>query len=547
MHQFKKSVEQLHAVRNKYGIKYADQKLRLLNELGFKLLKNTKDLRSLHSTLLFLLAYPDNKIVYKQVSQCLKALQILIRSDEKIKTALYNSGISHTNLCTSFSFELVKWMRKNYPDDIRLSDIEAETGQISSILSVVMPKVESEILQDANADWRSWLMQSSTNEDELLDQLIAVFDETNIRPEIKDELWAALGINVEICFSQHTVLPENLFVPCSHRSLINKNTINQQPVVKPVSVKLTEQDADQVIACGRIVLMRQLREIDPITFTSAKLVSYYQLSRGISVALMGMMAERRHPIDSYMGYVVFKNGLPVAYAGSWILFDSARIGFNVFPEYRGGESQYIFREVLNLHRKVYNLKRFTVDPYQIGKDNSDGIKSGAFWLYYHAGFRPLENTQRQIASAEAKKISVIPGYRTAASVLKKLAGCRMEWVMQKHAVDFDAVDISLAYARILQDQFNNDRREARTYSLIKLENRLQLKNSQDIRMHFILANWCVLLNNRRMRLINNTATRKKLKKLFELKAKGSEEAYIKSMQQFGVLRVYLKTLIIPNV
>ncbi len=57
---------------------------------------------------------------------------------------------------------------------------------------------------------------------------------------------------------------------------------------------------------------------------------------------MGMVPERRHPIDSYMGYIVFKNGLPVAYAVSWILFNSARIGLNVFYNYRGGEAKYIF-------------------------------------------------------------------------------------------------------------------------------------------------------------------------------------------------------------
>ena len=80
-------------------------------------------------------------------------------------------------------------------------------------------------------------------------------------------------------------------------------------------------------------------------------VSYYQLARGVSIALMGMVPPRRSPIDCYMGYMVFKNGLPVAYAGSWILFDSGRIGLNIFPSYRGGESKYIFEQVLKLHSR----------------------------------------------------------------------------------------------------------------------------------------------------------------------------------------------------
>ena len=341
MHQPEKTITQLFSIRNQYGKNISDQKLKCLQALQNNFPKNKTALHSLYSILLFLLSYPDNRKVYKLASQTLQQLQQFILSHTKIQAALYNSGITYTNLCASFSFEIVKWMRKNYPDDISLSEMETGEGQISSILSVVMPKVESEILQDGNAGWKPWLMQTLKKDETLLDKLIEVFDQTEIRPEVKDELWGALGINVEIYFSQHGCLPASLFIPYVHRSLINKKNIGQQPEVKPVRIDLTEQEAEQVIACARIVLMRQLREIDPISFTSAKLVSFYQLNRGISIALMGMVAERRHPVDSYMGYVVFKNGLPVAYAACWIFFDSARIGLNVFADYRGA-NQLIF-------------------------------------------------------------------------------------------------------------------------------------------------------------------------------------------------------------
>ena len=215
---------------------------------------------------------------------------------------------------------------------------------------------------------------------------------------------------------------------------IKKQIKKQTPVVKPVQIKLTENEAEQIIDCSRMILARKLRELDPISFTATKLVSYYHLPRGISIVLMGMVAERRHPIDSYMGYLVFKNGLPVAYAGSWILFDSARIGLNVFADYRGGEARYIFDQVLQLHSKVYHLKRFTVDPYQIGKQNDDGIHSGAFWIYYHAGFRPLQKLQKELAATEYLKIKTNKNYRSPESTLKILADSRLELILKKSAV-----------------------------------------------------------------------------------------------------------------
>src|SRR4030095_3503620 len=106
-----------------------------------------------------------------------------------------------------------------------------------------------------------------------------------------------------------------------------------------------------------------------------------------------------------------------------------RIGLNVFPSYRGGESQYIFQQVLELHQKVYRLRRFSIDPYQLGKDNDDGIRSGAFWVYYHAGFRPIQKDQRQLADAEALQIKSAKNYRTRPSVLRKLDTSRMDFAL----------------------------------------------------------------------------------------------------------------------
>jgi hypothetical protein len=540
-------ISQLFSIRNRYGKNFSSQKLNLLNALGREQVKTKKALQSYYGTLLFLIAYPDNKTIYNLASQSLQQLQLYIQSNKKIKDSLYNSGITNTQLCAAFSFEIVKWLRSKHQKDIRLSSFEADDGQIKSILSVVMPKVESEILQDGNATWRTWLKQSLKKGEDMLDRLIAIFDETDIRTGTRDELWNAIGISVEINFSSHDCLPGSLIVPYYHRSLIKKKFIQQRSGIKLIRIHLNETEVGHIIDCSRMILVRHLREIDPITFTAASLVSYYRLPRGLSVALMAMVPERRNPIDSYMGYVVFKNGLPVAYAGSWILFDSGRIGLNVFPTYRGGESQYIFEQVLKLHRKVYYLNRFSVDPYQIGKENSDGIQSGAFWIYYHAGFRPIREKQKKLAEAEALKIKTTKGYRSPASTLAKLADSRLEMVLQKNSVRFDATDLSLAYAGILKDQYNNNRKLAEERCFTKLVEWLQLKNYYEEKLQFILKNWCVLLFSTEQELRHNSGLKKMLKKLFELKAKGSEEDCIAELQRAGKLRKLLERILKENV
>ncbi len=547
-------INQLFSLRHQYGKNSSLKKLKLLTSIGREPGKSKKALQTWNRTLLFLIAYPDNPSVYQLASRLLQELHLYIRLQNKIKDGLYNSGITNTQLCAAFSFDIVKWMRLTHPKDIRLRSFEAAEGSINSILSVVMPKVESEILQDANAHWRSWLRRSMKKGEDLLDRLIAVFDETDIRPEIRDELWGALGINVEIDLSTQDCLPTTLISPYFHRSLLKKNFKKAYPDLKSDGVELDKTEAEQVIKCGRMILVRHLREIDPITFTAAHLVSYYRLPRGLSIALMGMVPERRHPIDSYMGYVVFKNGLPVAYAGSWILFDSSRIGLNVFPAYRGGESQYIFEQVLKLHREVYQLNRFSVDPYQLGKENSDGIHSGAFWIYYRAGFRPIRQEQRKLAETEAKKIRSIQGYQCPAPILAKLADSRLELLYTKTAARFDATDLSLAYANILDKNYKTNRKMAEQICFMKLTEWLQLKDHHEMKLQFILKNWCVLLfqkeqYNARPALGRNRNNRLKkvLKRIFILKANGSEEDYITELQRAKELRRFLERMLLENV
>jgi hypothetical protein len=540
-------IAQLLSIRNRYEIEFSSQKLKLLNELNTKKITSKKDLQTYYNSLLFLIAYPDNKYLYQLASQSLHQLNSYIQSHENIKAGLFNSGITNTGVSAAFSFDIVKWLRKKHREDIKLNAFEADDAHIKYILAAVMPKVESEILQDANATWRSWLKKSLKPEEDILDRLIAIFDEADIRPEIRDELWNAIGIDVEIYFSFHTRLPDSLIFPYYHRSLIKKNSANRNTGIKPARVDLDESEAEQIIDCGRMILIRHLREIDPITFTVANLVSYYRLPRGLSVALMEMVPERRHPIDSYMAYVIFKNGLPIGYGGSWVLFDSGRMGLNIFPAYRGGESQYIFEQVLKVHQHAYQLNRFSVDPYQIGKENGEGIKSGSFWTYYHLGFRPIREKQKKLAEAEAIKIKSAKGYRSSAVTLKKLADSRLELVLQKNPVKFDATDLSRTYASIVENQFNNNRRVAEEQSFTKLADIIQIKNYCEEKLKFILKNWCVLLLTCEPELRSNIILKKDLKKLFLLKATGSEEEYISELQRTGELRKLLERIIGENV
>jgi hypothetical protein len=64
---------------------------------------------------------------------------------------------------------------------------------------------------------------------------------------------------------------------------------------------------------------------------------------------------------------------------------------------------------------------FSLDPYQIGFENEEGIESGAFWFYRKLGFRPTQPEALQLALKEEEKIRKRKGYRTSPATLRKLA------------------------------------------------------------------------------------------------------------------------------
>ena len=87
--------------------------------------------------------------------------------------------------------------------------------------------------------------KNMNNGEDMLDRLLANFDEADMRHDIRDELWGALGINVEINFFSHLFLPASLVIPYFHRSLIRKTSGQQTTGIKPVKVRLDEEDAER--------------------------------------------------------------------------------------------------------------------------------------------------------------------------------------------------------------------------------------------------------------------------------------------------------------
>ncbi len=119
--------------------------------------------------------------------------------------------------------------------------------------------------------------------------------------------------------------------------------------------------------------------------------------------------------------LIFKNGVPCGYAEGLTLFERTEVGLNLFYTFREGESAWVYARLLRLMRQLLGARVFSVEPYQLGFHNDEGIQSGAFWFYRKLGFRPALPRLARLVEREERKLAERPGYRSPAHVLRQLA------------------------------------------------------------------------------------------------------------------------------
>ncbi len=96
-------------------------------------------------------------------------------------------------------------------------------------------------------------------------------------------------------------------------------------------------------------------------------------------------------------------------------------GFNLYYTFRDGETAWLYARILSIFHHLLGVTAFSIDPYQIGYENEEGIESGAFWFYRKLGFRPTKPEIMKLVLREEKKLASRASYRTSPATLRRLA------------------------------------------------------------------------------------------------------------------------------
>src|SRR5205807_3740915 len=140
------------------------------------------------------------------------------------------------------------------------------------------------------------------------------------------------------------------------------------------------------------------------------------------------------------------------------------------------ETAWLYARILRLMRQLLGVTVFSIEPYQIGDENEEGIESGAFWFYRKLGFQPVRPELMKLTLSEEQKIATKRDYRTSARTLRRLAAGHMLFELSLDQKQIDGVarrewdhfavrNLGLAVQRRMAQDFNGEAARIRAASV----------------------------------------------------------------------------------
>ncbi|CAN5448914.1 hypothetical protein BH11BAC2_BH11BAC2_00480 [soil metagenome] len=465
--KFNEYFQRLQIVQQAFDDAGSKEKKEVLRKISSCPLPLKKSLRNYYDLLLFFMGYPEEKEIYLLAQQELQRVTAFLReSPEPAKnTNLKNTGLPFTTIEASFGFDLVCWLVERFPLEISLLSIDTSAEQCDEIFSMLLPEAirnerdNRKILSTS----QQLLKFAGKNKQQHLPWLINLFRNAVLTSEVKTYLFSELIVYIRFRIGEDffMMLDESV---CQGKIFYHEEGLFKKPELLKIlshkklnEFKLSITAKEELVERSKATLFTLLRETDPVTKAWIPATELFDLGRGLYAGLFTLDHASRLSIESYIGYLAYKNSVPITYGGAWITGNHARIGVNIFPWFRGGESALTFLQIIRLYHQSFGVLSFSVEPYQIGKNNSDGIKSGAFWFYYKLGFRPEQPILKKIAADETLKMAKQKGYRSSSKTLQQLADSIMVLRINQNTDSLlDSSSISLTMISFVKEKFNGD-------------------------------------------------------------------------------------------
>jgi hypothetical protein len=539
--EFSKKLNQLKRLLFQFDRPSVELKTILLKELTLLLRKKQVPFLQLHQVLTCMMAYPSDKNQLQLVEETILQLLNTLNQHSSLREKLSGTGLWHTTIECNFSFSKVNYLLQYFPGQISIHSASSSLETQKAILKLILPSVEYSCVHAGEKDFKSRIatLHSSKSQTDL-EWLLQTIQQYERDPRVQSLLYQQLGIFIQWTVSSKSdslSFLRGASLPVYYHTTPMEKKFDFQSIVSkklPAQTKLKLNERRQLLHCAKMSLVYLYRETEPFTNANEDDITLFQLDKGISVVLFGSTVEKRYSLESYIGYLVLKNNIPVSYGGGWIFGERCQFGINILESFRGGESALIICELLRVYRQHFGATRFVVKPYQYGLHNPEAIKTGAFWFYYKLGFRPENKALRELALKEEQQKLIDPNYKSEASTLRKYTRSNIALTLTETSYpDYDSELLSQRITSYINEKYDGDRQKALTACFNKLKKNTGMETkkwkAQDVEYAKQIS---VLLNLTPQSADWQKQYKKEIQKFILLKSEKTESPWIKHLQKF---------------
>ncbi|HRK25218.1 MAG TPA: hypothetical protein PLQ11_09725 [Beijerinckiaceae bacterium] len=428
-----------------------------------------------HDVLLFMLAYPQTPALRarceSELSRCAELARVLAGTGEDLPDALHGSGLAWTRVAVTFNHQVARWLADTFPGVAGFHAARGSADTLRKLLRESLPDAEFEALaepaEDAGALIENLGALAALAAADPLRWLLDNLDASGLPDRMLRSLYDDLDVFVGLR-SQDSLLTRarlrGLDRPIAYQDRPLARSEDARALLdEPLApaIDLTDDDRARLLTTARGLLALLGRQTEPISSCNGTGVMAYDLGRGVVIALFSTAPADRTPLDSHVGMMLFKNGLPVAYGGGWPFLGVCKIGINIFEPYRGGESHFLFLSVMRAYRHLFGIRRFIVERYQFGRNNPEGIASAAYWFYYRLGFRSMRTDLASLAEREWARLRDGKVKATTRRTLERFTEAHMEMRLPGCPDSFDycdPADLSRTVTAVVKRRFAGDRK-----------------------------------------------------------------------------------------
>ncbi len=490
----------LHA---RFGGGVAARKLAALRALRGARLTSARQVQRLHELLCFLRAYPDDAAVLAEVERQLAAFARR-RDLRRVRDGLADTGIAGTDTRFPFFAATASWLARDFGDRLTIDWDEFDQGEaLERLLPHLAHFAETPGLDEVALELREWLDRmrgrpagAAGRRETDAAFVVRGIDRLPLSDALRESLYDGLQLWLSLAPGPATpsrttakFVPDRIAAsraapdrglpgrratppaapaPAVFQSMPLRRERPRLPEdlrVPPLSVRdATLAEGRRLVRLAREAMVARSRDLDVFAYGDSRDVRLVDWGGGLQFACIGAVPERRLLLESVYGLLTLKNGVPIGYVLISAINASSEIAYNVFETWRGGESAWIYGRVLATARHLFGSDAFTIYPYQLGDDNAEALKSGAWWFYQKLGFRPRDPGVRRLMNRELLRMRRRPGHRSSIATLRKLAAENMFWHAGRPRDDVIGVlplcDAGLAVTDFLARRFGSDRARA---------------------------------------------------------------------------------------